>query len=89
MTIPSANTTEQLDLLKEESRLGPGNGSRGQDGSSTDKVGADSDSVAHNEHLGLQAEAETQRLRIAKIKQPDLILFGGHAGQRGGTKRCA
>ncbi len=75
MTISSANTTEKPDLVKKESQPGPGSGGRGQDRSGPDKIGADLDSVAQKEHLEFRAEAETQRLRTAKIKQSDLILF--------------
>jgi hypothetical protein len=75
MTMSSANTTETLDIVKKESQAGPGSAGRAQDRSSPDKIGADLDSVAQKEHLEFRAEAETQRLRTAKIKQSDLILF--------------
>jgi type IV pilus assembly protein PilC len=75
MTLSSANTTETLDIVKEESQAGPGSAGRAQDRSSPAKIGADLDSAAQKEHLDFRAEAETQRLRTAKIKQSDLILF--------------
>jgi type IV pilus assembly protein PilC len=75
MTISSANTTEKPDIVQEEGPLGPRGGGRGQDRNSADKTGADLDSVAQKEHLEFRAEAEIQRLRTAKIKQSDLILF--------------